>query len=1406
MRLLSLTVERFGPVRKFSVELGPGLNVLYGPNDIGKSNLAEAIRAVLLLSPSSTESKTYVPWGTDATPTVGLTFQVAQDRWRVTKTFGTGSRWSAELQRLNGTNDLHTEATGRDVDGRLRTLLQWGIATPGGRGGPKGLPETYLSNILLGRQSEIASIFSRTLDQDPDESGKRRLTLALQALAQPELFRKVLQKTQDKVELAFDSRGNPRKARGSPFVGVREEVNAAKEKLALVEQELAKGQGVREQLARLIVLRDEQALKVEEARQRRDRAREGATRAAAVREAQVALEASRKGLQQIQDAREAVRRKESEVAAARTAHERAEAALADARSRGELAAQTVRTAEEQLRVVTTERAETALLQRRTLEARRAQAESARDAADRRTTAAQECGKAIAEAEARGGELAQADTVVKDCTEALARTELELQIATARAEANRARELVQAVTQAERDLAERARVVTEATRALETATVAVDRAEEDLQRARERLQAIQGEGSAQWRALKEEELARRALEAEAILREAEAQTQRAREVQAHAERLQRLDVELTALRATEARARADVERAERALVEGQAKVDTLAATATYMDRRVALVAHSEAESHAARVAELRRQADGLRVQAEGLEHELGSGVLPTPEALAAFRALERERDIAEAKIAVGLTVAVRARRAFELQAASDGGETETSQLAAGDEVTCDGRQQVRLVLGDLAELTVIGGQERDHEQARALRARWAVEAEPALRTADVQDLASLEGAIGLAVVRRAELESLRQRIGHLEAQANGLGDASARLETARRRVEELDAALAGHDRAALEREAARLGLLPPPGPLFAPTSPRTPAAVLADLRKQADALVPRLRQELETSRVSFGQGVARVEGLAQQVDAARQAHSRAAEQLGRGVDEVLAEAETRASKARADVERIAAERVSLAAEQSTALTDAERALERATVARDEARKARTDAQQVREQAQSELASLQGQLVLRREAAASVDLAALESRVAVLEAQARTLIGKRPDSSGAADVSRLTARLDAAREALSRGQSERAARAAARDAALSAQAGRVAELAGDWQTALQTAQRDLEQHRTVLLAIQRDLTNLDQDRDAAVAEAQARLQEAAAAQERAVSDERTRAAARDEAQRTLASAVGQLEVIGLQASALDGAAAEASVAACLQALSALPAPDPSLPHDVGAVEAAESAAADAVHALAQLNQDLTRANGQLDVIGGTPLEEQKLDAERALERVRARAEGVELEYAAWKLLKETLELAEKQQTTHLGQALVGPVSQRFGQLTASRYGPLSLGPNLQAHGITAQGELREIERLSAGTRDQLSAILRLTVAAQLKSALVLDDQLAQSDPRRLKWFSDALREAAKTTQVVVLTCRPGDYLEPDELPTQSSTVRDVLDGLVRSVDLGRSLGRSLAEERE
>ena len=83
------------------------LNVLYGPNDLGKSTLVEAIRLALLLPRTSTQIEEYVAWTGGREPVIEMTFETGPQRiWRVRKEF-----------RRGGVALLKESKDGMDFDG-----------------------------------------------------------------------------------------------------------------------------------------------------------------------------------------------------------------------------------------------------------------------------------------------------------------------------------------------------------------------------------------------------------------------------------------------------------------------------------------------------------------------------------------------------------------------------------------------------------------------------------------------------------------------------------------------------------------------------------------------------------------------------------------------------------------------------------------------------------------------------------------------------------------------------------------------------------------------------------------------------------------------------------------------------------------------------------------------------------------------------------------------------------------------------------------------------------------------------------------------------------------------------------------------------------------------------------------
>jgi hypothetical protein len=196
---------------------------------LGKSSLAEAIRAALLLQASSKDYEGFLDWAGGGDPHVELVFESEPQRiWRVRKTFG--SPPTAFLDESPNGVDFRVEAKGRDVDGRLSKLLRWGLAPPGvSKGRPKGMPITFLSTALLAQQDQVAAILEQALSEDSDDSGKKRLIEALQAVAENPLFKAVLTRVQARVDEAFSTTGRKRTGKNSPWSQVREQIRRADE-------------------------------------------------------------------------------------------------------------------------------------------------------------------------------------------------------------------------------------------------------------------------------------------------------------------------------------------------------------------------------------------------------------------------------------------------------------------------------------------------------------------------------------------------------------------------------------------------------------------------------------------------------------------------------------------------------------------------------------------------------------------------------------------------------------------------------------------------------------------------------------------------------------------------------------------------------------------------------------------------------------------------------------------------------------------------------------------------------------------------------------------------------------------------------------------------------------------------
>jgi len=386
VKLLRLHVTNFAAVRELDIEFGPGLNVLYGPNDLGKSTLVEAIRLALLLPHASVSCEQYVGWTGNRDPIVDLTFETEPQRiWRIRKEFGKGG--SSLLQESKNGRDFDDVERARKVDGKLREILRWGIPEPGGAGGIKGIPSSFLATVLLSTQADVTAMLRESLEGDPTASGKERIAAALQAVAQDPVFVALLRSVQARRDEAYTDKGAKKTAKGSVFKAAAERVKETREEKERLQKVVADSEGAEKLLQ---VLNEKRAQKQEALAGATERAAmlgrlatQAADRAAAAEQVRLAQEAVQRIRKLGIDVEEAEQKSKELL---RTENEAKEALTVAQNARVEADA-TLKSAEETVRAEGSESAVSDTVVRQQLELRLAAAEQATSGAQRRIEAA-----------------------------------------------------------------------------------------------------------------------------------------------------------------------------------------------------------------------------------------------------------------------------------------------------------------------------------------------------------------------------------------------------------------------------------------------------------------------------------------------------------------------------------------------------------------------------------------------------------------------------------------------------------------------------------------------------------------------------------------------------------------------------------------------------------------------------------------------------------------------------------------------------------------------------------------------------------------------------------------------------------------------------------------------------------
>jgi DNA repair exonuclease SbcCD ATPase subunit len=163
------------------------------------------------------------------------------------------------------------------------------------------------------------------------------------------------------------------------------------------------------------------------------------------------------------------------------------------------------------------------------------------------------------------------------------------------------------------------------------------------------------------------------------------------------------------------------------------------------------------------------------------------------------------------------------------------------------------------------------------------------------------------------------------------------------------------------------------------------------------------------------------------------------------------------------------------------------------------------------------------------------------------------------------------------------------------------------------------------------------------------------------------------------------------------------------------------------------------------------------------------------EEKTNKEVDYRQVLQEIRGGIIELSSLRLLNRLIEEERDRAQQEVFRPLQDRVHRSFTALVGERYRVgIDNDLNLEISGRTGSGEYQAgvEEVLSFGTREQLSFLFRLAIAAQLSrkepAVMVLDDSFVNTDLHRLPLLLDMLMKRDAEMQFLVFTCRPGDYI--------------------------------------
>lgn len=245
MRLVHCRICNVRVHRELSLDFAPGLTLVGGANETGKSTLLEALHRVLFLRATASgavvdalHSRTH-----PGVPTVELTFEARGRCWRLHKEFG-GSRGRTELHPSKG-----SPLTGPEAEEMLATLLESDGPLDGRRAGAV-LGKCWAHLWIVQGQAGHNPLQDR--QTYPLEQLIGQLEQRGGAALQSPLDQQVADRIDEQLGATFTNLGKtPRPRKHSPLWRAEQQKELAAQELARTEQLVQEDRSVSQQLAQV---------------------------------------------------------------------------------------------------------------------------------------------------------------------------------------------------------------------------------------------------------------------------------------------------------------------------------------------------------------------------------------------------------------------------------------------------------------------------------------------------------------------------------------------------------------------------------------------------------------------------------------------------------------------------------------------------------------------------------------------------------------------------------------------------------------------------------------------------------------------------------------------------------------------------------------------------------------------------------------------------------------------------------------------------------------------------------------------------------------------------------------------------------------------------------------------------